>query len=172
MMNYPKLKCEDKQNTTVCSLTLKKMKELRKTGMTYTKIARELKVSSGSVFYHISPSQNNPESKEAQRDKSRKYNTLRYKTDPVFRRKMLDSIIKSHAMRRKDPNYKKWEQAISKRNFKTWSENRQKLHPTWSVTCVIGSHEITSHTSRCKNKAGNCKCPCHINNQKVIKRRK
>jgi len=161
MMKYPKLKCEDKLNIVVCAMTLKKMKSMHKTGLSYSDIALSLKIPYHIILYHISPSQTSTEAREIKRKYLRKYQKRRYNTDPEFRRKMLDSISKSHARRRKDSNYKKWEQQTTKRNFKNWKEKQRKIHPNWSSVCLIGSHVTTNHKSKCLNAYKKCKCPCH-----------
>jgi len=42
-MKYPKLKCEERKNTVVCSRDIKKMKKLRKSGLSYKQIGESLK---------------------------------------------------------------------------------------------------------------------------------
>jgi len=162
MMKYPKLKCEDKRNTVVCSLTIKKMKEMRKRGLTYSKIGNSLKIGTRVVAYHISPTMNSPEKLEKRRKYSREYIKRRYNNDPQFRRNMLDSINKHHRDKRaNDPKFKKWQDQMSVKNTPIWVNKQEQKHPTWSYTCARGVHETVSSSSGCKNKAGNCKCPCH-----------
>jgi len=161
-MKYPKLKCEDKQNTKVCSLTIQKMKEMRKKGLNYSQIAKSLKISENIVGYHISPFQNNSESLERRRAYNRKYQNQRYNNDPEYRRKVLDSINKHHKDKRaNDPKFRKWASQLSAKNHFIWRKKQIEKHPTWLSACVVGSHETTNHKSRCKNSLGNCKCPCH-----------
>jgi len=161
-MKYPKLKCEEKKNTKVCSVTLKKMKELRKKGFNYKQIGESLKISDVVVRYHISPLLNTLEYKENQRKYLRKYQRYRYKNDPEFRRKMLDSINKHHKDKyHNDPKFKKWADERSSKYSVIWY-NKQKLkHPNWSSACINGAHGTKNYSSACKNKKGNCKCPCH-----------
>ena len=157
-MNYPKLKCEDKKNTKVCSLTSRKMKDMRKAKYTYQEIADKFKVSTTTVHDHISPTRNTVEWKEKIRKRSKQYNKQRYNNDPEFRRKMLDSINKYHKEKwHNDPKFKEW---LSKLNIAR-TKRLQAKYPTWSYTCARGVHETTTNISRCKNSLGNCKCPCH-----------
>jgi len=161
-MKYPKLKCEDKKNTTVCSVDIKKMKELRKKGYAYSHIARVLKITNSAVAYHISPTQNSQEYLEKRRKYSREYQKERYTNDPEFRRKMLDSINKHHREKyATDPKFKKWTNQASSKRFPIWKKKQQLLHPNWSSNCQIGSHVTTSHKNGCKNYTKTCKCPCH-----------
>jgi len=64
MMKYPRLKCEDKKNTVVCSLTIKKMKGMRKEKHTYQEIADKFKVKVSTVYSHLSPLHQTSEWKE------------------------------------------------------------------------------------------------------------
>jgi len=161
-MKYPKLKCEDKKNTTVCSADIKKMKKLRKKGYTDSYIGKVLKVGNGVVGYHISPIQNSQESLEKRRKRSRKYQRKRYNNDPEFRRKMLDSINSHHREKyATDSKWKKWSNQISNKYGKLW-RNKQKLkHPNWSSMCKLGSHVTSNRKATCKNSTKTCKCPCH-----------
>lgn len=161
-MKYPRLKCEDKLNTVVCSLTIKKMKEMRKKGSTYKKIADSLKIRYHVVRYHVSSAFNTPEAIEKRRKRIREYNKRRYNTDPEYRQKMLDSIRKHHKEKlNTDPKFKEYYRQLKKLNAPIWTKKQQEKHPNWSYTCVRGAHEITTNIRRCKNKFGNCKCPCH-----------
>ena len=162
-MKYPKLKCEDKKNTTVCSLDIKKMKKLHKNGYTCVKIAKVMKITEGIVNYHVSPTQNSQESLEKRRKKIREYNKWRYNNDPEFRQKILNSNAKSRKRRidANDSKYIKWMTAVTKKNYPKWILKQQKLHPTWSRTCCNGGHETTNYTHKCLNVRISCKCPCH-----------
>jgi len=161
-MKYPKLKCEDKKNTTVCSLGIKKMKKLYNEGYNCTQIGKILKIPDFTVRYHISPTRNSQEGLEKRRKYSREYQRKRYNSDPEFRRKMLDSINKHHKEKyAADPKFKKWKDQSSSKYFKTWRKKQQLLHPNWSSSCQIGSHTTANHTWACKNARKTCKCPCH-----------
>jgi len=139
-MKYPKLKCEDKKNTTVCSVGIKKMKELRKKGYTYSHIARVLKITQNAVTYHISPIQNNQEHLEKRRKKSREYQKERYHNDPEFRQKMLDSINKHHREKyATDPKWRKWSNQSTAKTSLIWRNKQRLEHPNWSSNCQIGS---------------------------------
>jgi len=161
-MNYPKLKCEDKKNTIVCSLDIKKMKEMRKEGFTYSKIGVTLGISAGTVQYHINPTQNTKEYLEKKRKRNSEYNKRRYATDPEFRQKMKDSTNKYHKERwNNDPKFRKWYQQTTRKNYSIWVKKQQKKHPSWSFTCAKGLHETITYMWKCKNKFGKCRCPCH-----------
>jgi len=160
-MKYPRLKCEDKLNTVVCSLTIKKMKEMRKNGFTYKKIADSLKIGPEVVRYHISPTFNTPESIEKRKKYGREYIKRRYNTDPEYRRKMLDSIRKHHKEKlNTDPKFKEYYKQLQNSINPIWNKKQQEKHPNWSYTCARGVHE-TITIRGCKNQSGNCKCPCH-----------
>lgn len=161
-MKYPKLKCEDKKNTVVCSLTIKKMKVMYKEKFSCREIADKFKVSTNTVYSHLFPSRNTSEYLEKRRRQIKDYNYNRYHTDPEFRQKMLDATSKHHKEKRAtDPKFKKWQSQINSKNIIIWNEKAIKKHPTWSHQCAKGVHEDTVSTGRCKNKSKNCKCPCH-----------
>lgn len=162
MMKHPKLKCEEKLNTVVCSSDIKKMKQMRNDGKTFQYIADTFGISLPTSRQHTASPQTIKEYKIRAKEKSRIYNHNRYTNDPVFRRKMLDSSIKSHKRRRKlDPKFRKWQNEMKKKNFKLWKEKQRKIHPTWSSACCNGSHETSSYANFCHNSKGTCKCPCH-----------
>ena len=73
-MKYPKLKCEEKKNTVVCSIDIKKMKKLRKEGHTYLHISKVLKISEYVVAYHVSSTRNTQEYLEKRKRYNREYN--------------------------------------------------------------------------------------------------
>lgn len=161
-MKYPRLKCEEKKNTVVCSLDIKKMKKMHKEKSTYQEIADKFKVSVKVVYYHISSLQNTPEFLEKRRKRSRERNFRLYHEDSEFRRKMLNSINKFQRKKYTiDSKFKKWHNQRSAKTIPIWIEKQKQKHPTWSSTCARGVHETTSQLSKCKNKRENCKCPCH-----------
>lgn len=161
-MKYPKLKCEDKKNTIVCSLDIKKMKKLYKDGYNYSQIGKVLKVSYHLVQYHISPVKNSQEFLEKRRKYNREYIRKRYNNDPEYRRKMLDSIKKHYREKyHTDPNWKKWSNQLSSKYGKIWRNKKKLNHPNWSSKCQIGSHVTSDNTDICKNILKTCKCPCH-----------
>jgi len=161
-MKYPKLKCEEKKNTIVCSVDIQKMKQLRKKGFTYKKIADLLKIPSHTIRYHISPFQNTLKYLSKRKKRSAEYNNQRYKTDSEFRQKMHAATKKHYESRMKnDPKFKKWNQEMTRKQFSIWCEKRKKKYPNWSGSCVIGSHVTSTHKTKCKNIKGNCQCPCH-----------
>lgn len=91
---------------------LKQMKELRKSGLSYKKIAEEFGLNSSTVGYHLNPRSKkqtikramksyNKLSKKQKVEKNKKtaeyrkkYYNKRYHNDPEFRKSLIKSILK------------------------------------------------------------------------------
>jgi len=90
-MKYPKLKCEEKLNSKVCSAVQKKMKDMRTDGATFSEIATKFKVSHRTAWKHTA----NPELVEKSRIKRNKAtadrNSRLYQNDMSFCEKSKQS---------------------------------------------------------------------------------
>jgi len=160
-MKYPKLKCEDKKNTVVCSLDIKKMKKLYKDGYNYSQIGKVMKLRYQLVSYHISPIQNSKEYLEKKRKRLQKYDRQLW-NNPEYRQKKIKANSKRHKQRYiNDPKFKKWCDQLSYKINLIWTEKRRLKHPNWSAHCQVGAHVTTSRKYLCKNTLKTCKCPCH-----------
>ena len=109
MMKYPKLKCEDKQNTVVCSLTIQKMKDMRKEKHTYQEIADKFKVSQRTAWVHTAPTELVKNSKKQRNEAVRKEHAEKYANDPEYRKNMIHANVLSRRKRyHNDPQLRKY----------------------------------------------------------------
>ena len=118
-MKYPKLKCEDKNNTKICSIKHKEMNEMRKEGYDYQQIADKFGVTQRTAWIHTAPPELVEHSKKKRREAMRIEHKEKYENDPNYRKKLnnnSNSFVKGRYQ--SDPQFKKWR--------KEWLANYRK----------------------------------------------
>lgn len=161
-MKYPKLKCEDKQNTKVCSLTIKKMKVMRKAKYTYDEIGDKFKVSQRTAWMYTAPAKLVSNSRKKRNEATRLEHAKKSANDSEYKKKL--GLNSWHSFKKRcenDPRLKEYYLKYRREYFNQHSKELIKKHPTWSRTCALGSHATTNRIIKCKNLSENCECSCH-----------
>ena len=157
-MKYPELKCEEKQNSTVCSLDIKKMREMRKQKYTYNEIADKFKVCQRTAWIHSAPTKLIKNSKKKRSQATRQEHKEKYANDPEYRKKLQQSVQTLFKKRyHGDSQFKEY---VLKQQ-REFTRAKIRDHPDWSRKCALGGHETTTRIAKCQNRFGTCKCPCH-----------
>ena len=156
-MIYPKLKCEEKKNTKICSVKHQKMNEMRQKGYGYNEIADKFDVSQRTAWVHTAPLELVERSKKKRKEAMRIEHKEKY-NNPKYKKKIINATVDFARTRyNHDPEFRKYHLGISA----AFIAREIKKHPTWSNTCAIGKHEGSNFGHNCQNIKVICKCPCH-----------
>jgi len=107
---YPKMKCEQRKDSKICAVKIKKIKRLRQSGKSIVEISRIMDVASNTVWRKLNPEKakkldhdrylllkekmsENPELKKKRNAKLSQYIQKRYNEDPKYRRYRLNQAM-------------------------------------------------------------------------------
>ena len=97
MIKYPRIKRDDRVSVKIPIKEHIKIKNLRKKGFSYKEIAKIYNVCKSTIFGII-----NFDKRKKYEEKTKMYIQNRYKTDPLFRKRISKTVIKLYMKRYKN----------------------------------------------------------------------